>query len=45
MVFSGERFFKFDELADHLCTENMQLHGGIIQGSRYDKYSICTSVL
>ena len=39
------KVFKFDELADNLCTENMQLHGSIIQGSRYNKYSISTSVL
>ena len=38
-------FFKFDDFADNLCTENMQLHGSIIQGSRYNKYSISTSLL
>ena len=39
------KVFKFDELAYNLCNENMQLHGSIIQGSRYNKYSISTSVL
>ena len=45
MVFSDRKVFKFDELADNLCTDNRQLHGSIIQGSRYNKYSISTSVL
>ena len=39
------KVLKFDELADNSCTENKQLHGSIIQDSRYNKYSISTSVL